>query len=823
MDSVAVINRFHKVLLSWDYFELAEKADSNGGVFSNLRGVPATFTSLKEYKEVFEPLVLEECGAQILRGMEEGVVLTPQPAVVCSHEKKEDFIYARISLPPGVSSQYNDNDLVLLCKDNPEAEDVKTELHALGFCEAHEGGQSLRVKFYLAEEAQVGNGQRGIARVMAVRAGVETPNSCWWLLRLCNTSTISREWLALQRVHLSRLADLLLSARPRHRTAGGHDMLIPPGMRAAMEATCNPSQMGALQAGLDGTPLVLIQGPPGTGKTRTILNLLSVVLHAAKRGSLKLIAGGGAAPAAEGSGVSGGQALRAALWRAVSPWLDGRPDPRELVAPDEEGDPSNVFGLLAGQEPTRVAKAGAGPTAHVLVCAPSNSALDEIVSRIIKFGLMDDQGRAFAPSVVRIGVNPHHSVNAVALDTLVEARMADLGSGKAVNRAERDRLRLALVDECSIVCSTLAFAGSALLQRCSRRFDVVVVDEAAQCVEPSILIPLTNGCSQVYLVGDPVQLPATVLSPRAADLGYDTSLFKRLQQGGYPVTVLNVQYRMHPRISAFPSSQFYGGQLLDGPNVQRDTAQAWHQHAVFGALVFLDVACGREAVPPGGASLVNAAEAQLVLTYYCALAQRYPQISASPSVGVISPYKAQVKLLRETFSKALGQARSREVDVNTIDGFQGREKDITIFSCVRSGGRHKSIGFVADERRINVALTRARCSLVLVGNAAALSATDPNWAALVRFAATRGCLFRARRPFPDYLNAAVDGQETPVQLSQQELERLDSVVAAGSTAGAAAAAVEQDSAFEGDIDLEDVYGGDDGVQVAAASKRARLV
>ena len=107
-----------------------------------------------------------------------------------------------------------------------------------------------------------------------------------------------------------------------------------------------------------------------------------------------------------------------------------------------------------------------------------------------------------------------------------------------------------ILDEAAIVFSTLSFSGSAILTRMTRAFDVVIIDEAAQAVEPATLVPLVHGCRQVFLVGDPVQLPATVISSTAQELGYGTSLFKRFQAAGFPVQMLKIQYRMHLEIAS---------------------------------------------------------------------------------------------------------------------------------------------------------------------------------------------------------------------------------------------------------------------------------
>ena len=131
---------------------------------------------------------------------------------------------------------------------------------------------------------------------------------------------------------------------------------------------------------------------------------------------------------------------------------------------------------------------------HVLVCAPSNSALDEIVYRIIHSGLSDARGDTYIPSIVRVGVQPHHSIHSVSMESLIRGRMESTertaaGRGAAGRgKQERDRVRINILDEASIVASTLAFSGSSMFSRMTRNFDVVVIDEAAQAVEPSTMV-----------------------------------------------------------------------------------------------------------------------------------------------------------------------------------------------------------------------------------------------------------------------------------------------------------------------------------------------
>ena len=133
----------------------------------------------------------------------------------------------------------------------------------------------------------------------------------------------------------------------------------------------------------------------------------------------------------------------------------------------------------------------------------------------------------------------------------------------------------------------------------TKPFDVVVVDEAAQAVEPSVLVPLCYGAKQVFLVGDPRQLPATVLSALATKKMYNQSLFKRLERCGYPVHVLDAVPHAHPEIRAFPSRQFYDDRFVDAFPDGGATKRPWHQCALFKPFVFVDVHQGREYRPSG--------------------------------------------------------------------------------------------------------------------------------------------------------------------------------------------------------------------------------
>jgi senataxin len=285
--------------------------------------------------------------------------------------------------------------------------------------------------------------------------------------------------------------------------------------------------------------------------------------------------------------------------------------------------------------------------------------------------------------------------------------------------------------------TTLGSAGSRALEGVDK-FEVVVIDEAAQSVEPSTLSALQLGSRHAVLVGDPQQLPATIFNVSGRESKYDRSLFQRLEEAGEPVYMLNEQYRMHPQISHFPRHIFYGGYLLDGPNVKSPDygnplrELVTHSFPSFQPFTIFDLDSKEER---GGTSLSNAAEAQLAVFLY----HRLEEISRDPRVGlaksriaVITPYAQQSSSLRRRFSEALGSNYTDFVEVNTVDAFQGREANIVIFSAVRAAGSH-GIGFLADVRRMNVALTRAKHFLFVIARCKSIM-TNPYWSDLVQHA-----------------------------------------------------------------------------------------
>ncbi len=293
----------------------------------------------------------------------------------------------------------------------------------------------------------------------------------------------------------------------------------------------------------------------------------------------------------------------------------------------------------------------------------------------------------------------------------------DLNRGwKEVRRIER-QMRDDILDRAQVLCCTCIGVGHQLLD--GRRFSRVLLDEATQATEPASLVPLVRGARQIVLVGDHRQLPPTVISRRAENGGLRRSLFERLVAMGIEPMLLDTQYRMHPAISDFPNRTFYEGRLVDGITAAERPNPAgllWNDWEV--PMAFLPVN-GDELLSPDGASKENPAEAGWVAKILENLLQAGDLEEAD--IGIITPYAGQVRAIRDALPE-----RNDSVEVHTVDGYQGREKEVIIFSCVRSNS-DGTVGFLSDERRLNVALTRAKRGLIVIGDPDTLR-NDETWA-----------------------------------------------------------------------------------------------
>ena len=439
-----------------------------------------------------------------------------------------------------------------------------------------------------------------------------------------------------------------------------------------LAADLAPEQREALDLADRALDVALVHGPPGTGKTTV---LVEVIRRAVARGE-KVLA---AAP----SNLAADNLLE----RLVVAGVDGV----------RVGHPARVVpGLLdrtlearvAGHESARIA---AGLVAEALALR------------------RDARKRRERRGPGRFSEARDAERRARAL--LAEARALE-------ERAERD-----VLERAPVVVATLTGLDAPVLA--GRRFALAAVDEATQATEPAALLALLRA-GRAVLAGDHLQLPPTVISAAAQAGGLGASLFERLAllHGGAAMVTLAEQRRMNEAIMRFPSQALYGGRLRAHPSVA-----GWRLDDA--PLVLVDTAGAgmEEAAPEGSDSRVNEGEAALAAREV----ERILALGVAPAdVAVISPYDAQVQRLRQLLADRVAGG----LEVDTVDGFQGREKEAVVVSLVRSSDAGE-VGFLADVRRMNVAITRARKKLVVVGDSATV-ARHPFYEAFVRHAQEAG-------------------------------------------------------------------------------------
>ncbi len=473
-----------------------------------------------------------------------------------------------------------------------------------------------------------------------------------------------------------------LSAMARSRVATGRmgklrDVLLghrPLGFDHLPQIDCetllNRPQQEAVRFALAARDVAVLHGPPGTGKTTT---LAEVIIQAVRRGERVLAC----APS--------NTAVDNLLERLVGAL------PNVLRV----GHPARVFEGLRGHT------------------------LDELVDRDPSNGVIREMRRE-VEELMRAAARPPRSRDNRRRRGEYFAEAGRLRG--EIRRLERSIVR-GVLDGADVICTTTTIDEDLLGDR---EFDLVAMDEACQCTEPGVWQAVLRG-DRLVLAGDHCQLPPTVLSEQAAAEGMRCSLMERLvrREGEDVFRRLTVQYRMHELIMRFSSETFYDGSLIadasvashrlcDLPNVDQTPLTDF-------PLLLIDTAGAgyEEELEPDGMSKLNVQEARLIGQ----LVDELLDSGVAPEqIAIIAPYAAQVRRLRSEIDL-------RDLEIDTVDGFQGREKEVVLLTMVRSNPTGE-IGFLADTRRSNVALTRARRKLIVVGDSATLGG-NPFYAQLL--------------------------------------------------------------------------------------------
>lgn len=428
----------------------------------------------------------------------------------------------------------------------------------------------------------------------------------------------------------------------------------------------NSSQNLAIEAILSSAQLHVVHGPPGTGKTRTLVSAILKLLNQGKR---------------------------------------------------------------------------------ILVAAPTNAAVDHITQELFHAGTdVLRYGNSFkidakVTELTLLHRIQHHPDLAVVARLSKEAETIRKKAYRYVRNfgpeelAERKQLRQELkeirkdirsiekqikeftLEKARLVSGTLIGLQQEELLR--QHFDVLIVDEAGQALEPAIW-SLARHADKLVMAGDPFQLPPTLVSNPAIQSPLGVSLIETAMRLNHPTTLLDTQYRMNDLIMQFSNQKFYQGLLKSAPTVL-------NQHLKtdsFLPVEFIDTAgCGFDEMRDDHGGIGNSEEAAVLLKRLREL------VDESISIGVISPYRKQVLLIQDCMEH-------QTATVQTIDSFQGQERDVILISLVRSN-HSGEIGFLKDYRRMNVAMTRARLKLILIGDSATLGA-DPFYADLLTYIEQRG-------------------------------------------------------------------------------------
>lgn len=402
---------------------------------------------------------------------------------------------------------------------------------------------------------------------------------------------------------------------------------------------------------------------------------------------------------------------------------------------------------------------------QVLVCAPSNAAVDLLADKLTEQGL----------SVLRIG-HPAR-VTEQSLGKTLDARIADHPSYRELRalrkkmehlkstalkykrdfgyherqqrkmlmqeskalKADADMLEFYIVNDLlqtmQVICSTLVGSSHPVLR--GKKFLTVFIDEAAQALEPASWIPILRS-NRVIFAGDHQQLPPTIKSNEAARLGLARTLFEKgIERQPEMSAMLKVQYRMHQDIMKFSSSYFYKDELI-----AHDSVKATLLATAESPIEFVDTAgCGyNESQDPETLSRYNEDEARLLISLTETLVERIGTtfwLDQNVSMGIITPYRAQVDYLNKLAeSSGILESLHQLISINTVDAFQGQERDVIVIGFVRSNDKSE-VGFLGDIRRTNVAMTRAKKKLIMVGDSATLG-SHPFYSELLDYVQNKG-------------------------------------------------------------------------------------
>eukprot|EP00127_Corallochytrium_limacisporum_P003699 Clim_evm31s152 gene=Clim_evmTU31s152 len=696
------LESFHCLFLRTDYRDIQKdeailRLLKKHYQITEIRDVPMYFADDRQYFETWLPLLFLEGLGQILQALEEERQdrkgkrdHTYQVSVVDELRRESNPWYSSFMLETS-NDTFNAIDDYLCALEMPKP-----------------GGHGFYRVFVLC--SRMGYSKILRMKISFTNASKLRPET-YTIVPLCRLTPFERQFVALKKIvqdppkHISHIRDLLFeplgitrannsrveSHEPETSTTDTLNDLMIDQSRAArhiMSAKDHP---------------VFVQGPPGTGKTRTIVHVITALFK-----NLCPI--------------------------RKNPWL---PNPSEVLGSDPSKADSKV---------------------RVMICTQSNAALIEICQRLGTGLETKEKGvgaTRFYPRVVRFG-NYETTEDPMALENLVEKFMKSdpnvietmaridklriegeksaekLQANEKIIKALNARLESrrgaavkGLMLNTDVIACTLVSSGHPTIEDALRgvNLNYILIDEAAQAVELESVIPTIHKHRTLAFVGDPMQLPATVVARKALKRKYDMSFFQRLvvrlgSQSQEYVHRLKVQFRMLDPICRFPSKEFYDNQLVTSDSVEDHLAGTSH---FFQPLSFIE--CRGKMRRVGSGTLQNLDEVEVMSDVLNILFRNWKESQQPINIAILTPYRGQLSAINRKLVRMKGGESKEFIDEcvrpSTIDGFQGQECDVCIFLTVRSSHRH-SLGFVSDMRRLNVAITRSRFRLIIIGDDIAL-------------------------------------------------------------------------------------------------------
>ncbi len=744
---------------------------------------PTVFHGPQEYKDHFVPLIVAELRSDIKRALgasdlvaEEVRVMSTQIEVdtlstvsfkLNDESKKpfrsDDFVMIEPIVSADAFTMSQDDELSLSRKQ-------KQKSYIFGWVESVpsvHNDQALVIKTFFG-------GKGGTLRLGEIQKTLQRKNARFGVKRLLELTTVLRELRAVTNMD----GNMFKRIREAPRTFGPMYPDQPIGIRPraykAIKSSLNAEQLKAVVGTCarqfittteEREAPVLIVGPPGTGKTHLIVNIVAALLN--------------------GEDFDGNPTQKRIICATQS---NNAVD--EIVTRLVDGSPqmgSRLNALLKGVNVVRIGsddkikEGSASARRHVRrLLLDGGVDIDEMEENVyarnsgyyknqlneikdkrnkIEKRLADETRRVQSRSRSYTGLPGSVQVpnTSPELERMRNSRQEMFQLQDEIEKKFRDKLKEEgrsggsvvpstpfdrVINQANVVCGTLSSMAHLAKKQSSRNnttspncgvdlFDVVIIDEASQAVEPATLIPLQwlKPDGLIVLVGDCQQLRPTVISRAAIKAHYAQSLFERLQKTGLPSFTLQEQYRMHPSIVRFPNLRFYRERLTSGKGCDAaDRLAPYHSKANCGPYQFFNVKRGQMVVDrykTNSNSYSNSLEAEFASYCYKHIAEASMQSRSKHTVGVITPYLDQVKRLNE-FIGAVQQkneefAEWAPVTYGTVDQMQGHEFDAVLISCVRARKEKKEdvvntdVGFLKDERRLNVALTRARKSTWIIG------------------------------------------------------------------------------------------------------------